>query len=115
METQTKGLCKYCGKEYTKGGMIRHLASCKKRQAKIEPEKGKRKCGYFQIIITAKYSKKYWLIVEASENVTLNELDEFIRDIWVECCQHLSAYELMEYHMKNIRRMIICGEHRPKI
>lgn len=94
MATQTKGLCKYCGKECTKGGMIRHLASCKKRQAKIETEKGKRKCGYFQIIITAKYSKEYWLIVEASENVTLNELDKFIRDIWVECCQHLSAYEI---------------------
>lgn len=43
MATQTKGLCKYCGKECTKGGMIRHLTSCKKRQAKIETEKGKLK------------------------------------------------------------------------
>lgn len=39
----------------------------------------------------AKYSKKYWLIIEVSENVTLKELDNFIRDIWVECCGHLSA------------------------
>ena len=94
MATQTKGFCKYCGKEYTKGGMLRHLAACKKRKDKLENEKGKRKCGYFQIVIMARYSKAYWLIVEVSENVTLKELDEFIRDIWVECCEHLSAYEI---------------------
>ncbi len=94
MATQTKGFCKYCGKEYTKGGMLRHLAACKKRKDKLESEKGKRKCGYFQIVIMARYSKAYWLIVEVSENVTLKELDEFIRDIWVECCEHLSAYEI---------------------
>lgn len=94
MATQTKGFCKYCGKEYTKGGMLRHLAACKKRKDKLENEKGKRKCGYFQIVIMARYSKAYWLIIEVSENVTLKELDEFIRDIWVECCEHLSAYEI---------------------
>ena len=71
-----------------------HLAACKKRKDKLENEKGKRKCGYFQIVIMARYSKAYWLIVEVSENVTLKELDEFIRDIWVECCEHLSAYEI---------------------
>lgn len=65
MAEQTKGLCKYCGKEYTKGGMLRHLPACKKRKEKLE-----------------------------SENVTLKELDNFIRDIWVECCGHLSAYEI---------------------
>ena len=74
--------------------MLRHLAACKKRKDKLENEKGKRKCGYFQIVIMARHSKAYWLIVEVSENVTLKELDEFIRDIWVECCEHLSAYEI---------------------
>lgn len=33
--------------------------------------------------IYGKYSKDYWLIIETSENTTLNELDQFIRDIWV--------------------------------
>lgn len=32
MAKQSKGYCKYYGKEYTKGGMLRHLASCKKEQ-----------------------------------------------------------------------------------
>ena len=62
MAVQTKGLCKYCGKEYTKGGMLRHLQACKKRSAKFAEEKEKRRCRYFQVVITGKYRKDYWLI-----------------------------------------------------
>ncbi len=94
MAKQTKGFCKYCGKEYTKSGMLKHLVACKKRKARLEEEKIKTKSGYFQIVISGKYSKAYWLIIEINENVTLKELDQFIRDIWVECCGHLSAFEI---------------------
>lgn len=94
MATQIKGFCKYCGKEYTRGGMLRHLSSCKNRKICLEKETGKRRCRYFQIVIYGKYSKDYWLIIEISENTTLNELDQFIRNIWVECCGHLSAFEI---------------------
>lgn len=94
MGTQTKGFCKYCGKEYTRSGMLRHLEACKERKSKLAMETGKRKCKYFQIVISGKYAKTYWLIVETSENTTLKELDRFIRDIWVECCGHLSAFTI---------------------
>ena len=80
MGTQTKGFCKYCGKEYTRSGMLRHLEACKERKSKLAMETGKRKCKYFQIVISGKYAKAYWLIVETSENTTLKELDRFIRD-----------------------------------
>ena len=94
MANQTKGFCKYCGKEYTKGGMLRHLPACKARKAVLEAENGKTKCGYFQIVLMGKYTKAYWLIIEISENATLRELDQFIRDIWVECCGHLSSFDI---------------------
>lgn len=32
MAVQTKGFCKYCGNEYTKAGMLRHLSACKKEK-----------------------------------------------------------------------------------
>lgn len=92
MAKQTKGFCKYCGKEYSKGGMLRHLAACKNRKARLEVETKKTKCGYFEVVISGKYDKDYWLIIEISENAALKELDRFIRDIWVECCGHLSAF-----------------------
>lgn len=94
MAQQTKGLCKYCGKEYTRGGMLRHLAACKERKAALDQEDGKRKCGYFELVVYGKYDSDYWLILEVRETATLIELDQFIRDIWVECCGHLSAFEI---------------------
>lgn len=94
MAKQSKGYCKFCGKEYTRGGMLRHLASCPKRAERENSENTKSRCGYFQIVIAGKYSKDYWLIVEVNENATLRELDQFLRDIWLECCGHLSEFEI---------------------
>ena len=88
---QIKGLCKYCGKEYAKSGMLRHLDSCKERQKALAEEKG-RKCGYYELVIKSAFSNIYWLIVEIPDTATLADLDQFIRDIWVECCGHLSAF-----------------------
>ena len=36
MAKQIKGFCKYCGKEYTNSGMLRHLGTCKNRKTKLE-------------------------------------------------------------------------------
>lgn len=49
---QSRGYCKYCGKEYTRAGMVKHMASCKNRKAVLEAESGKSRCGYFEILIT---------------------------------------------------------------
>lgn len=92
MAVQTKGFCKYCGKEYTKAGILRHLQACNERKNSLSKENVKRRCRYFEIVISDKYLKEYWLVIEANENTTLKELDKFIRDIWVECCGHLSMF-----------------------
>lgn len=92
MSEKSKGFCKYCGKEYTKGGMLRHLDTCKKREESFKEENKRSKQGYFQISISDKYDKDYWIIIEINEKATLRELDSFIRDIWVECCGHLSSF-----------------------
>ena len=94
MASQTKGKCKYCGKEFAKGYMLRHLRSCKERKTVLEGEMGKRKCGYFTLAISGKYEKEYWLIVEIRDTALLSDLDQFIRDIWVECCGHLSEFDI---------------------
>lgn len=92
MATQTKGKCKYCGKEYTRAYMFRHLSACKERKSRLEGETGKRKCGYFLLSIYGRYDQDYWLMVEIKETATLGDLDVFLRNIWLECCGHLSAF-----------------------
>lgn len=94
MAETTKGLCKYCGKEFKRAGIVRHLSACKERKNVLDQEEGKRRCGYFELIISDYYNNDYWLVVEVRDTAKLSDLDKFIRDIWVECCGHLSAFTI---------------------
>lgn len=53
-----------------------------------------RKRGYFELAICSKYDKNYWLFIEVKETATLKDIDDFLRDIWVECCGHLSEFDI---------------------
>lgn len=92
MGIQSKGRCKYCNAEYTKAGMVRHTVACKERVKEIRKVTGIKLCGYFTLSITGKYDRDYWLIIECKENTLLQELDQFLRDIWLECCGHMSIF-----------------------
>ena len=94
MGQRTKGKCKYCGKEYTFSYMNKHLPACKERQKRLACETGSKKCGYFELAIYPKYNRDYWLFIEIKETATLKDLDSFLRDIWLECCGHLSAFDI---------------------
>lgn len=94
MGKQSKGHCSYCQAEYTKAGMIRHIAACKERMKELEKAAGARQGGYFTLSITGKYDRDYWLLIKCRENATLQDVDQFLRDIWVECCGHLSAFNI---------------------
>jgi len=80
--------CKVCGNEYTVRGITRHIKSCKAIQEKYS--KGIYK--YYTLKIKDAYSSSFFLYVSAVSHLTLEELDQFLRDIWVECCGHLSCF-----------------------
>lgn len=94
MAKRIKGKCKYCGKEYTMSYMNKHLPYCKARWEALAAETGKKRCGYFELAIYPKYNRDYWLFIEIRETATLKDLDTFLRDIWLECCGHLSAFDI---------------------
>ena len=91
---QSKGTCAYCGYETTKGAMTRHLATCSKRQEIIvqaereesEPEK------LYHLRVQDAYLRHFWLDLEMRGSATLERLDHYLRDIWLECCGHLSEF-----------------------
>jgi len=37
---------------------------------------------------------EYWLFVELSDNCLLSDFDSFLREIWLECCGHLSSFTI---------------------
>ena len=73
-------------------GIAKHLQTCKKRVDLYEKAEKTEK--YFELLLYGAYNKDNWLIIQIKENATLDDLDRFIRDIWVECCGHLSVFEI---------------------
>jgi len=48
----------------------------------------------FIIQIEEVHTKMFWLLVLARHDAELSDLDYLIRDVWVECCEHLSAFTI---------------------
>ena len=46
------------------------------------------------MVIEGKGLPEYWIHVEASAGASLAALDGFLRDLWLECCGHLSAFTI---------------------
>src|SRR5438105_1609877 len=113
MTEQTKvkptysGLCKFCRGEFEKAKMSQHLKNCKER-ARMEAEtakspKGKKflRTKLFHIVLEGKYNPQYWMHIEMPAEAQLIHLDDFIRAAWVECCDHLSAFQIGEFYYKS--------------
>jgi len=73
--------------------MSRHLQSCLPNN--LEQFIGKKasvKESFFHIQISGVYAPVYWLHLIVGGKSRLKTLDQFLRDIWLECCGHLSAF-----------------------
>lgn len=92
---QTKGLCSYCKNELTRSGMTRHLRGCTQRLDKIRQAnaRGRREKQYHLQVQDA-YGLGYWLQLEMRGRATLEDLDWYLRVIWLECCGHLSDFTI---------------------
>ncbi|MGO5066819.1 IS1096 element passenger TnpR family protein [Clostridium sp. LCP25S3_F8] len=92
-----KGKCYFCNKEFSKAGILRHLKSCSVMKEYIgENTKSiKTKANKFILSISFKYDPSvYWLFISIDKAATLKDLDKFLRDVWLECCGHLSSFEI---------------------
>jgi len=98
MTRQTsKGTCSFCHREFSKVSMTRHLEACEQRAA-IQAEAGShqkaRQTRTFHLVVAGYRLPMYWMHLEVSGGTTLATLDRFLRDTWLECCGHLSAFEI---------------------
>lgn len=80
-----RGNCYLCGKELGKTAMKNHLVREYLNSDKAE--------NLIHLIrVEGKYNKDYWIYLFVSEDSELIDLDDFLREIWLECCYHLSAF-----------------------
>jgi hypothetical protein len=93
---QSKGQCTYCQTEIVKNVVTKHLATCPQRQAIIqqaEKKKGKTET-LFHLRAQPAHSKEFWIDIEMRGSKTLQDLDSYLRSIWLECCGHLSEFSI---------------------
>ena len=98
MARQTsKGICTFCHGEFSKSAMTRHLEACEQRataEAKAGGRQKAQKTRKFHLVVEGRDLPEYWMHLEVPASTTLATLDRFLRDTWLECCGHLSAFEI---------------------
>lgn len=81
-----KPICNLCDKEYTPQGIKRHINGCIEKHYK----EGKEALSY--LIIKDRYDSTFYLHIVIKNLATLEDLDEYLREVWLECCGHMSAF-----------------------
>jgi hypothetical protein len=116
------GICQYCGAEVTRSTAPKHLTTCKERKSALRRKNiGKRsifKDEVYYLRAEATYLPEFWLDLEISGYATLEDLDQYLRAIWLECCSHMSAFFLGGWGTPQLAKDGFIGDifrHRAKI
>ena len=91
---QRRGKCGYCERDFSGGGVTRHLSACSRRKEVVAEGQRKRgrKMDLYHLRAQDEWRKDFWLHLEVEGSATLEELDHYLRHIWLECCGHLSMF-----------------------
>ncbi|MFW5835926.1 MAG: hypothetical protein ACOCVK_00795, partial [bacterium] len=81
--------CRFCGKHYANAGIARHVAACKARSA-LDGQTAV----FSHLSVVDPHDADYRLDLLVRPRTTLAELDEYLREIWLECCGHLSIFRI---------------------
>jgi predicted RNA-binding Zn-ribbon protein involved in translation (DUF1610 family) len=84
MASGSKGRCYLCQEEFGKTAMKNHIL-----KKHTDSESGEK---YYLLKVEGGYRKNYWLYISLPVTATLSDVDEFLRNIWLECCWHLSGF-----------------------
>jgi len=82
----SRGICAICSKEFSKSQMTRHVAAC------VQGKQSAETC--LHLTVQGLHAKHYWLHLATQPSAKLADLDNYLRHIWLECCGHLSAFEI---------------------
>lgn len=107
----TLGICTFCKDSFNRHEMQEHLAKCSDLKSQLErnlqlarrdeakpDSKTTIKMYSVQMLTAVIYDKyapeTYWLYLELPVVSSLVKLDTYLKQIWLECCGHLSAFEI---------------------
>ncbi|MBI2653084.1 hypothetical protein HYX00_06465 [Candidatus Woesearchaeota archaeon] len=89
MKLKSEGICGYCKKNFAGNAISKHLAACAERMQANSKSNGNEK-----ILLIKACAGPFWVYFEANASDTLEKVDDFLRDLWLECCGHLSMFKI---------------------
>lgn len=96
---QPNGKCMFCEEIMTRRKLFNHLEKCPKRKEAIETaDNSKRETEtIFHLRAKHPYSADFWFDLEVKGSAKLEDLDYYLRKIWLECCGHLSEFSAGDF------------------
>lgn len=104
---QSRGKCAYCEGEFTKGRMLKHIEACPERRQVVGTSDGQPGTteSLYHLRVQDAWRSDFWLDLDVRGSATLQELDRYLRAIWLECCGHLSQFSVGGREISNKRRV----------
>ena len=91
--TGIAGTCHICQQTVAGHQIRQHLIRCIPAQTGLQPAQNPRRIAQKTACISVRAKERpHWLELGVRCDVTLRELDKFLRAIWLECCGHLSHF-----------------------
>lgn len=84
----TKGVCNKCKEIISIKAAKSHIAKCLDQAVGISPDV------FILKVLWPHKNPIYWLYLSVPFKSRLEDLDLFLRDIWLECCSHLSQFRI---------------------
>ncbi len=91
MKIKTQGKCQQCGEICSPTKATTHLLKC---VASSPPPSQSSTGGFLVRVFGSGQPNLYWMYIAIPKDATLGQLDRFLRDIWLECCGHLSEFAI---------------------
>lgn len=83
----------------TRGGMLKHLATCATRLHAIAEADGAHGTveQIYHLQVRDEWGGDYWLNLEMPGSAKLKDLDSYLRVLWLECCGHMSSFAFIKW------------------
>ena len=94
----SRGRCHLCGREARADDAAQHVRTCLIDQIQKRytiPEMDERYARNQPIIIWVRSEqRRHWVVLAVQPTTSLRQLDQFLRNHWLECCGHMSHFQV---------------------
>ena len=100
VSTAIFGTCHICHQTLPGSRIHRHLLLCIESRTGLKPSRNPRRRDQRRTSKKTAYlsvrarERPHWMVLGIRCDATLREVDRFLRAVWLECCGHVSQFEI---------------------